>query len=76
MVYLSGALLPKSSKSLCLQKEGVESPPVNLDFEGGKPIQFWLKGNLEVLFLFSDFWDWDPSRGGSLRILWMGEIEN
>lgn len=45
MVYLSGTLLPKSSKNLCLQEKGVESPPVNLDFEGGKPVQFWLKGN-------------------------------
>ena len=45
MVYLSGVLLPKSSKSLCLQKEGMESPAVNLDFEGGKSIKFCLTEN-------------------------------
>lgn len=51
MVYLSGALLPKSSKSLRLQKEGMEIPPVNLNFEGGKSRKFWLKENLGACFV-------------------------
>lgn len=85
MVYLSGALLPKSSKSLCLRKEGMESPLVNLDFERGKSIKFWLKDNFGTClvafsggpFLFSNFWGWGASqrrRPQDSERLWMENL--
>lgn len=46
MVYLSGTLLPKSSKNLCLRKEGMASPPLGLYLEGGQSRKFWLWENL------------------------------
>lgn len=53
MINLSGALLPKSSKSLCLQREGVAIPAVNLGFERGQPRKFCLEESLGIVWLFT-----------------------
>lgn len=48
VVYLSDALPPKSSKSLCLQREGMAIPAVNLGFEGRQSRKFGSKKILEL----------------------------
>lgn len=53
VVYLSDALPPKNSKSLCLQREGMAIPAVNLGFEGGQSRKCWLKENTGVVWLFT-----------------------
>lgn len=56
MVYLSGALLLKSSKNLCLQREGLASPPLSLNREGGQSRKFWLRENLKAsLAVYIDY---------------------
>jgi len=81
VVYLSDALPPKSSKSLCLQREGMAIPAVNLDFERGQSRKCWLKENIGVVWLFTQMPIAIPPISG-VRILpqkgcecWWGEFD-